>query len=162
MATNYIDKMVGRDELSSLREIALAEEQSFFRRNPHLIGPYRDRLIGVALCQGAALQYVGGGKGVKDFDVHFFYRQNPAKRRLSRPVKRIICAVGQFPRLPVDFIRTVIPMHVESGSACPARIIRAFLRTRPTKNARHLAEKPVVGLYPKRIFAVVLWPPQVS
>jgi hypothetical protein len=43
-----------------------------FQKNPHLEA-YRDRKLLIALCQGAALHYVNGENGVKDFDVYTFY-----------------------------------------------------------------------------------------
>jgi hypothetical protein len=52
---------------------------------------------------------VGRGYGVADFDVHFFYRQSPAKPRLSRPVKPLTANVGHFDQAPIDFVRTVVP-----------------------------------------------------
>ena len=90
MKKPYLQRPVGRAELKSLVELVHIEEKAFFKRNPHLIKPYRNRLLAVALCQGAALQRIGCGKGVKDFDVHFFYAQNPDKPLLSRTVKRIL------------------------------------------------------------------------
>jgi hypothetical protein len=38
---------------------------------------YDKRVIAVALCQGAALHYVDGKTGVKDFDVFTFYAAHP-------------------------------------------------------------------------------------
>jgi hypothetical protein len=77
MAKHYVQRPVGRPELRKLRVLAQAEENRFFTVNRHLVAPYRGRLIAIALCQGAALQYLGQGHGVNDFDVHFFYMQNP-------------------------------------------------------------------------------------
>ncbi len=111
MGKHYIQRPVGRAELRSLLELADAEKQAFFDRNPHLARHYRRRLLAIALCQGAANQYIRRGRGVNDFDVHFFYSQNPAKLRLSRTVKRIFATVGTFKKkMPVDFIRTVVPV----------------------------------------------------
>lgn len=153
----YLQQPVGRRELRSLIGLAEAEERSFFDRNPHLIRPYRRRLLAAALCQGAALQYLRCGYGVKDFDVHFFYAQNPSKPRLSRAVKRIFATVGGFDGVAVDFIRTVVP--VDGSRRSVAERIRVFLEERPTANAVHLARKGVVGLLPKTVFAQVLWRP---
>jgi len=94
---------------------------------------------------------------VKDFDVHFFYAQNPAKPRLSRTVKRIFSTVGRFDGVAVDFIRTVVP--VERSMRSTADRIRLFLEQRPTANAQHLARKGVVGLLPATLFSKVLWRP---
>jgi hypothetical protein len=56
---HYIRRRVGQAELESLVMLAEAEEKRFFSDNPHLKRPYRKRLIAAALCQGAALQYLG-------------------------------------------------------------------------------------------------------
>jgi hypothetical protein len=157
MAKHYIQRPVGGRELESLVTLALAEEQDFFKRNPHLTATYRDRLIAAALCQGAALQYIGRGYGVGDFDVHFFYSQNPAKPRLSRAVKTIQSKVGNFETIAVDFIRTVVPTNT-AQTLEPVLALRSFLQNPPTSNAFHLARKAVVGLIPIGLFAEIIWP----
>jgi hypothetical protein len=113
----------------------------------------------VALCQGAALQYLGRGYGVKDFDVHFFYFQNPAKPRLSRAVKRIWATIGSFSNVQVDTVRTVVPGSPGAfGQESSVELIQRFLRSQPTKNAVHLAKKAVIGILPEDLFGLVLWP----
>lgn len=52
---------VTRTELDALAVLAEAEERRFFSSNPNLVSAYQDRLLAVALCQGAALQYIGCG-----------------------------------------------------------------------------------------------------
>ena len=156
MTKNYRQEPVTRAELEALAALAESEEQAFFARNEHLIPMYGDRRIAIALCQGAALQFVGRGHGVNDFDIHFFYARNPAKPRLSRTVRRVVEDVGAFAAVPVDFIRTVVP-EVE-GPSTPVDRIRCFLRYAPTANAVHLAEKAVVGLLPRELFGVTIWP----
>lgn len=155
----YIDQPVTLDELRSLATLTAEEEKAFFKRNSHLIDFYRQRLILVALCQGAALQYLGRGYGVKDFDVHFFYAQNPDKLRLSRAVKRNFGCVGAFPNVPIDFIRTIVPgtqPHLKPEVA--VQTVQEFLYSKPTKNAEHLSQKAVVGLYPDEVFGKQIWP----
>jgi hypothetical protein len=148
-------------ELRSLVDLARREERDFFRRNPHLVAPYRGRLLAVCLCQGAALQYLRVGYGVSDFDIHFFYLQNPSKRRLSRAVRRIHpAAVGRIENMPVDFVRTVVPALITPARRGTSEHLRAFLRDPPTANATHLAEKAVIGLLPKRLFGEVIWRPE--
>jgi hypothetical protein len=160
MEKHYIDRPVGRPELQSLATLAGEEESNFFDRNPHLIEVYRERLIVVALCQGAALQYLQRGKGVNDFDIHFFYLQNPAKPRLSRSVKRISATVGSFPNASVDFIRTVLPSARQApGRENSIELLQTFLRNPPTGNALHLSKKGVIGLLPDKLFGMVIWEP---
>jgi hypothetical protein len=155
MLKTYVGRPVRHRELRSLAGLARAEEERFFRDNAHLIAPYRERLVATALCQGAALQVLGCGYGVNDFDVHFFYRQNPAKPRLTRTRKRIFTNVGKFNDIPVDFLRTVIPTSVDATSR--VELIRAFLRRSPTSNAKYLAQKAVVGLWPEKIYGITIW-----
>jgi hypothetical protein len=155
---------VGPQELQDLARLAQAELTAFFNRNPHLVGLYQNRLLAAALCQGSALQAIGRGYGVQDFDVHFFYARNPARPRLSRSVKRIIANVGRFHVIPVDFIRTVVP-PVAGTPSNPVACLRQFLQQQPTphahhlaQKAHHLAQKAVVGLLPATVFGVQIWP----
>ena len=62
-------------DLLRLAALAADAEAELFRRNPLGSGRYAGRLLGRALCQGAALHYVNGSNGVKDFDVWSFYAQ---------------------------------------------------------------------------------------
>ena len=159
MENSHINQPVTSNELRSLAKLAIAEEKAFFLRNPHLVGPYWQRLILVALCQGAALQYLGRGYGVKDFDVHFFYAQNPNKRRLSRAVKREYACVAAFSEMPIDFIRTIVPgAHPQLEPEAAIQTVREFLWSKPTSNADHLSQKAVIGLYPNEVFAEQIWP----
>jgi hypothetical protein len=155
----HLNRPVGRDELRALAALAREEEHDFFERNAHLIRPYRRRLVAAALCQGAALQHLGIGYGVNDFDIHYFYAQNPTKPRLTRARMRQIRDVGSFHQIAVDFLRTVIPIRVvRPRRSSTIRVIQAFLDQRPTDNARHLARKAVIGLIPADLFGVVIWP----
>jgi hypothetical protein len=52
-------------------EFAAKDRQGFFFRCPRYL-PYTDRVVCVALCQGAALHYVDHKNGVKDIDVCTF------------------------------------------------------------------------------------------
>lgn len=159
VSKRYVNQPVSREELRALAALAREEEQAFFERNTHLSDLYRRRLVAGALCQGAALQYLGVGYGVNDFDIHYFYAQNPKKPLLTRARARRIRDVGSFSEVPVDFLRTVIPGRViRPRHASPIQLIRAFLNQRPTDNARHLATKAVVGLIPADLFGVVIWP----
>ena len=157
MRNRYVKRPVGRRELQSLAALAKSEEDRFFKDNSHLVRPYGGRLIAVALCQGAALHYLGRGRGVKDFDVHFFYSQNPRKPRLSRTVKRIFATVGSFKNFPVDFVRTVVPSHSIPNGGTTVQKLQSFLHRKPTDNASHLAQKAVIGLMPRRLFGKVVW-----
>jgi len=58
-----------------LAVLAAEAEAELFQRNPRGSGRYAGRLLGRTLCRGAALHYVNGKNGVKDFDVWSFYVQ---------------------------------------------------------------------------------------
>ena len=156
--TSYINQPVTARELRDLAKLAAVEEKAFFVRNPHLSKPYQQRLLLVALCQGAVLQYLGCGRGVKDFDVHFFYAQNPEKKKLSRPTKEVYACIGAFPVLPIQFMRAVMPETqpcLEAEAAIQA--VREFLRNKPTTGAYYLSKKAVIGLYPTEMFGIEIW-----
>jgi hypothetical protein len=149
MSKTYLQQPVAALELRDLARLAREEEAAFFARNPQLVAWYRDRLVAAALCQGAALQFVGRGYGVADFDVHFFYRQNPTKSRLSRAVKRLTANVGHFEAAPIDFVRTVVPAWLCAEHETESEgLLRAFLEREPTAK---------VGLLPDALFGTVIW-----
>ena len=148
---------ITRTHLQCLAELAATEEHRFFEKNASA-ALYKDRLLAVALCQGAALHCVDLKNGVKDFDIHFFYLQHPAKKRLARAVKHVIANFPIFGMRRVDFIRTVIPeKFVAKNRSEVSALLRAFLQQRPTPNACHLAEKAVVGLFPSSLLGKIIW-----
>lgn len=55
-------------DLNRLAEIARLDQEDFFARKPRY-RVLRQESVCVALCQGAALHFVDGENGVKDFDV---------------------------------------------------------------------------------------------
>jgi hypothetical protein len=60
---------ITKSDLRRLADIALRDLESLFRRHPDTGRLYRHRLFAIALCQGAALHFLDGKNGVKDFDV---------------------------------------------------------------------------------------------
>ena len=66
---------IGLPDLLRLSVLASEAEAELFARNPQGSGRYAGRLLGRALCQGAALHYVNMQNGVKDFDIWSFYAQ---------------------------------------------------------------------------------------
>jgi len=145
--------------LRLLASLAEKEREDFFRRNPSAASLYRDRFVAAALCQGAALHFLGRGKGVKDLDVHIFYIQHPKRRQLSRAVYSVTHEFPEFGPRRVDFVRSVVPERiVAAGGGNPVRVLRAFLDEEPTTNAYYLAQKAVIGLLPDFMFGTVVWP----
>jgi hypothetical protein len=146
------------DDLRRLGEIARADREQMFSRSAHW-APYRDRLLAVALCQGAALHYLDGRNGVKDFDVWTFFAALPDRYRDRALYRRNKAGdygrskFGAHPDLPgyvgrkVDLLSDSIP--VARVDTAPVDAIRRWLRTERRGNPRHLAQKAVVLIEPE-------------
>ncbi len=151
-------------DLVRLTEVAADDRADLFRRKPELGRLYRDRVLCVALCQGAALHYLDGKNGVKDFDVWTFYRVHPAR---PYPPRRVVAKdfgnskFGTSPDRP-DFIGRRVDCLGRSIACAPGQggldAVHAWLSSRRTTSARKLAEKVVVVLKPASASGMVLWP----
>ena len=152
-------------DLLRLAVLAADAEAELFRRNPLGSGRYAGRLLGRVLCQGAALHYVNGDNGVKDFDVWSFYAEHddwpfPARWRGTKdfgPSK-----FGRFPGDPPryagrrdDLLGRSLPV---APGADPADAIRRYLSARRTKSARALAAKAAVLIHPGSRAGEIVWP----
>jgi len=145
------DRSLERIEIADLlRLAALAAdaEAELFRRNPDGSGRYAGRLLGRALCQGAALRYVNGRNGVKDFDVWSFYAQYndwpfPARWRGTRDFGT--SKFGRYPGDPPRYAGRRVDLLGRSLPAAPgtdpAQAIRDYLAVGRTYSARALARK---------------------
>jgi len=139
-----------------LAEIAAADLADLFERKPHLGRLHRDRVLCVALCQGAALHYLDGRTGVKDFDVWTFFsagegRPFPFRRR----GRGSFDASGPFGGKRVDLMGRTLP---EPRDADPLEAVRRYLGAGRTRSSRLLAEKAVVMLAPAHLRGTVAWP----
>src|SRR6201987_3824409 len=162
------DRSLERIEMADLlRLAALAAdaEAELFRRNPQGSGRYAGRLLGRALCQGAALYYVNGSNGVKDFDVWSFYAQYddwpfPPRWRGTRdfgPSK-----FGRYPGDPPRYSGRRVDLLGRSLPAQPgadlANVLRRFLAARGPDSAKALAAKAVVLIDPQNRAGEIVWP----
>ncbi len=153
------------EDLNRLAGIARLDREDLFARKPR----YRvleDQLVCVALCQGAALHFVDGENGVKDFDVWTFYAARPEhpafpwRRRTSRDFGDP--RFGRSPDKPgfvgrhVDLLGRSIEVGAETD---PAAILRGYLSEGRTGSARALARKAAVLLEPSDRLGTVVWPP---
>ena len=152
------------EDLRRLGEIARQDREDFFARKPR----YRtleEGLVCVALCQGAALHFVDGENGVKDFDVWTFYAAGPNlpafpwRRRASRYFGDP--GFGRPPDRP-GFVRRYVDLLGRSievgGETDPAAILRGYLSEGRTGSAGALAKKAVVLLEPSDRLGTVVWP----
>jgi hypothetical protein len=153
------------EDLNRLAEIASLDREDLFARRPR----YRvleDSLVCVALCQGAALHFVDGENGVKDFDVWTFYAARPDhpafpwRRRASRifgdPRFGLPPDKPGFVDRRVDLLGRSIEVGTEGD---PTAILARYLSEGRTGSARALARKAAVLLEPSGLLGIVVWPP---
>jgi hypothetical protein len=155
---------LSKDDLRRLGDIARADRERMFSHSPHW-ALYRERLLAVALCQGAALHYLDGRNGIKDLDVWTFFAALPSRYpdralyRRNKPYDFGPSRHGRHPDLPgyagrkVDLLSDSIPV---SPDADPRESIRGWLRSERRGNPSHLATKAVVLIEPT--LGQVVWP----
>jgi hypothetical protein len=164
---------ITKRDLARLADIARADREGIFERNPRWALD-RKRLLCVALCQGAALHFVDGKNGVKDFDVWTFFSASP-KRPYPDPslyhrIRHVDYGESRFGarddnRFPgyegrsVDLLSDSLPV---GPSADPIKAIQDWL-SRPTRDSpRFLAQKAVVLIDPPPLRGRVAWKPSSS
>jgi hypothetical protein len=158
-------KPITLSDLQRLADIARTDRDYFFQRYPRWSALYSQRLLCVALCQGAASHFVYRNTGVKDFDVWSFFCEiagQPIRRR--RVVSRDFGQprFGKSPDKP-NFIGRKVDLLFKS-IACtpdrdPTRSLQHYLTKRRTQTARCLAKKAVVLLEPVEQMGTVAWQP---
>jgi hypothetical protein len=151
-------------DLGRLASIAEDDRGARFARRPRW-RPYADRVLCVALCQGAALHYVDGRNGIKDFDVYTFYAEHPTGRFPSRWLTNADFGSSRFGRYPgdpgrfqgrrVDLLGRSLDVPPDAD---PVEAVRHYLGARRTETARHLARKAVVILEPDELRGQIIWP----
>ena len=156
---------IERGDLRRLAEIAATDRAAFFQRHPRWRRLYSNRVLAVALCQGAARHYVDGKTGVKDFDVWTFYAAHPEGAFPPRRRGKIDFGASKFGRHPadvgfigrrVDLIGRSLRAHV---GADPVVVLREYLSKPKSRSARKLAAKAVVLLEPTKLRGRVVWVP---
>jgi hypothetical protein len=154
---------ITRGDLERLLELARHDRRQFFAKHPGWAQYYADRILGTALCQGAAWHYVRGDIGINDFDVYTFYAANPARPWYAKRLASVDFGDGKFGCSEISrpgFIgRRVdlmgralkVPPGTDLGAA-----LRSYLRSTRTATARELGKKAVVLLEPR--IGEVVWP----
>lgn len=157
-------KKITQSDLRRLGKIAKRDLESLFERRPETGRLYRNRLFAIVLCQGAALHYVDGRNGIKDFDVWSFFRANP---RRAFPCRRNATedfgiakfgktlGYGNFIGRRVDLLGRSLPV---STSRPAEEILRCYLSERRSVSARKLSEKAMVIIHPEAQLGQVVWP----
>lgn len=156
---------IDRSDLLRLAALAAETEAGLFARHPHGAGRYAGRLLCRALCQGAALHFLDGRNGVKDFDVWSFYAaldNAPFPYRWRGTADFGPSRFGRYPGDPpsytgrrVDFLGRSLPVP---PGADPAAALRDYLSTTRTATAKALAAKAVVLISPGQSAGECVWP----
>lgn len=156
------EKIVSED-LQKLGDIARFDRQDFFKRHPHY-KVLEDKLLAVALCQGAALHYIDGKNGVKDFDVWTFYAKHdevefPPRRYIARDFADPKFGTSQdsphFIGRRVDLLGR--SLNIDKGID-PIVALRNYLSKPKTASSKALAKKAVVLIEPEELLGVIVWP----
>ncbi len=148
-----------------LRDIAITEREDFFSRMAGWKALYRKRVMAIALIQGAALHFINGKTGVKDFDVCTFYYTHPEKAWYAKPVKVRDFGASKFGRHPDfdEFVGRKVDLmgrsvSVKPGSD-PAAAIRAYMAEGHVGSSPwYWRQKPVVLLDPLDRLQEIVWP----
>lgn len=157
---------ISAEDLQRLGNIAQIDRSDFFERKPR----YRilsEKIIAVALCQGAALHYVDGKTGIKDFDVWTFYARHPGVKFPARrpPVARDFGnpKFGKSPDHPefrgrkVDLLGRSLDVDARTD---PVEALRIYLESGKTPSAAKLAKKAVVLIEPAELLGEIVWKPK--
>lgn len=159
---------VTKQDLRRLGQVAAIDQADLFTRKPETGRLYGKRLFAVALCQGAAVHFINGRNGVKDFDVWCFYTENPERQFPSRGRGKLDFGDPKFGVTPdsphfagrrVDVIGRSI---AEAKPNDPVGSLRTYLEAGKTESARLLAQKAVVLIEPAALLGTVVWPPEVT
>jgi len=155
---------IEQSDLERLSQLCKEDREEFFSRHSRWQQLYSDRIICVALCQCAALHYVNGKTGVKDFDVWTFYSVHPDAGFPCRRVGRRDYGPSKFGKNPddpgcigrrVDLIGRSIRFAVGGD---PIQSIQTYLSDRHTKTAWALSQKAVVLVEPRSLIGKIVWP----
>ncbi len=155
-------RAITRSDLRRLARIARQDRETLFKTHPQWATLYAQRVMCVALCQGAALHYLDRKTGINDFDVYTFYRKHPAKDWYARRIKRYDFGdpkFGQSLDRP-DFVGRRVDccarsIDIDSKEGIEAAI-QQYLQEGRTESAKQLAAKAVILLEPN--CGKVIWP----
>lgn len=153
--------------LRKLADLAMSDLTDLFAQYPQTGDRYRNRLMLLCLCQGAAKHFVHRDHGVKDFDVWAFFSKHPEgpfpyRRRGKRDFGR-----SRFGASPsdegyrgrrVDVLGRSIPC-VDGRE--PVDCVRDWLM-RGSKSAREVAKSPVVVIRPTADIGSIIWNPECA
>ncbi|MCI0718331.1 MAG: hypothetical protein L0338_05075 [Acidobacteria bacterium] len=154
-----------RDDLHRLLDLAKRDRDAFFAEHIEWARLYADRLLGTALCQGAALHYVRPDVGINDFDVYTFYAAHPDRHWYARRIKSVDFGDPKFGQSQITkegFKGRRVDLMGRELNVLPgvdmALAIHDYLSAGRTVTARELRQKVVVLLEPIDRLGTVVWP----
>ena len=151
-------------DLRRLAKIAQEDREDLFNRKP-LLRAYAERIICVALCQGAAVHFLDGKNGIKDFDVWTFYRELPSRPfpyrrnahrdfgdpKFGTDTKKIDHAGRR-----VDLLGRSIPCKMGQGTI---EAVQRYLSDSPNATPKLLSKKAIIIIEPDALIGETAWPP---
>jgi len=157
---------IRKPDLRRLLRLARAQlDEMLFRRATAKHYRSADSLI-ACLCQGTALHYAHGERGVNDWDVVFFFRTNRRAKFPVRWIGRTDFGSSRFGRNPddgsgyvgrrIDVMGRDIPVP---KAASAEQAIVAYLSVAKAPSARRWAARPMVALTPAWRADKIIWPP---
>jgi hypothetical protein len=148
-------KKIELNDMKRLAEIAKNDRNNFFLKYPSWKRKYANRVLCVALCQGAGQHYIDGKTGINDFDIYTFYKMNPDKKWYAKRIKSYDFGnpkFGQSIDKPNFIGRRVDCLGREIEVRKNEKLINAlrrYLKESNTKTSRCLSNKSVILLEPK-------------
>ena len=156
---------ITKADLRRLARIAREDRDDFFERHPEWAILYRKRLLGAALCGAAALHYLNGITGVREFEVVSFYAEHADAPFPFQRVNHADFGPSKFGRGPdpaetYQGLRVALQgRSIDGGPGDdPLETIQRYLRAGATPTARELARKAVVLLEPEEVLGMEAWP----
>jgi hypothetical protein len=150
-------------DLLRLSQLTLDNLDRLFARKPKLGNLFRDRLLAVCLCGGAAEHFVRGRDGVNNFVLWVFFRRHSGRAFPWGWRPSVDFGPSRFGRNPEDIGfegrriniagRSINVHRTESGIDA----IRRYLRKPPTSAAWDLSRNPVVIVSPAVMAGTTIW-----
>ncbi len=121
---------IEESDLERLAQLSREDRDEFFSRHRRWQHLYASRLLCVTLCQSAAVHYVDGRYGAKDFDVWTFYAEHPDEAFPGDAWAEKTTALQSSERIPDDagYVRRRVDLL--------ARSIHAVLQTAFRESSR--------------------------
>lgn len=156
---------ITRADLRRLARIAAEERADFFSRHREYAILYAKRWLGSVLTSNAALHYLNGVTGVREFSVWSFYALHPeAAFPFQRP-SHADFGKSKFGRMddgPDGYVGLRVVLNGRSIDAKagddPIAAIQRYLSAGTTPSSRELAQKAVVLIAPEPLLGAQVWP----